>query len=252
MGLEEAGRYYRAYEELMAHWDQVLPGFVLRVKHEDVVEDLETQTRRILDFCELPFEDACLRFSPDRAQRENPQLRAGEATHLPQRPGAMAALRAVARPLARGPGPLSRPSPPAAPAGEGAAPMSRLDPAAVKSLFELNRRGDFKTLEEQARALLARHPEELVLLSLLGAACLELGQWDEALKHCQAGLAIKPDFAKLRNSAGVACLRLGRLQEAADNFHRAVNMAPGTGRGLVQLRHRPRAPATLGRRGGLP
>lgn len=104
--------------------------------------------------------------------------------------------------------------------------MSRLDPAAVKSLFELNRRGDFKTLEEQARALLARHPEELVLLSLLGAACLELGQWEEALKHCQAGLAIKPDFAKLRNSAGVACLRLGRLQEAADNFRRAVNLAP--------------------------
>ena len=104
--------------------------------------------------------------------------------------------------------------------------MSRLDPAAVKSLFELNRRGDFKTLEEQARALLTRHPEELVLLSLLGAACLELGQWEEALKHCQAGLAIKPNFAKLRNSAGVACLRLGRLQEAADNFHRAVNLAP--------------------------
>ena len=104
--------------------------------------------------------------------------------------------------------------------------MSRLDPAAVKSLFELNRRGDFKTLEEQARALLARHPEELVLLSLLGAACLELGQWEEALKHCSAGLAIKPDFAKLRNSAGVACLRLGRLQDAADNFHRAVSMAP--------------------------
>lgn len=104
--------------------------------------------------------------------------------------------------------------------------MSRLDPAAVKSLFELNRRGDFKTLEEQARALLARHPEELVLLSLLGTACLELGQWEEALKHCSAGLAIKPDFAKLRNSAGVACLRLGRLQEAADNFHRAVNLAP--------------------------
>lgn len=104
--------------------------------------------------------------------------------------------------------------------------MSRLDPAAVKSLFELNRRGDFKTLEEQARGLLARHPEELVLLSLLGAACLELGQWEEALKHCQAGLAIKPDFAKLRNSAGVACLRLGRLQEAADNFRRAVNLAP--------------------------
>ena len=84
-GLEEAGRYYRAYEALMAHWDQVLPGFVLRVKHEDVVEDLETQTRRILDFCELPFEEACLRFhqtersvrTPSSEQVRQPIYRSG-------------------------------------------------------------------------------------------------------------------------------------------------------------------------------
>ena len=84
-GLEEAGRYYRAYEDLMAHWDQVLPGFVLRVKHEDVVEDLETQTRRILDFCELPFEEACLRFhqtersvrTPSSEQVRQPIYRSG-------------------------------------------------------------------------------------------------------------------------------------------------------------------------------
>ena len=55
-GLEEVGRYYRAYVRLMDHWDAVLPGHVLRVMHEDVVDDLETQVRRILDFCELPFE----------------------------------------------------------------------------------------------------------------------------------------------------------------------------------------------------
>ncbi len=61
-GLEDIGNYYRQYISLMDHWDKVLPGFVLRVQHEDVVEDLETQVRRILDFCGLPFEHACLDF----------------------------------------------------------------------------------------------------------------------------------------------------------------------------------------------
>ena len=44
----------------MDHWDDVLPGFVLRVQHEDVVEDLEGQVRRMLDFCGLTFERACV------------------------------------------------------------------------------------------------------------------------------------------------------------------------------------------------
>lgn len=60
--LKDIGEYYRDYVDLMSHWDAVLPSFVLRVQHEDVVADLETQVRRILDFCGLPFEESCLRF----------------------------------------------------------------------------------------------------------------------------------------------------------------------------------------------
>ncbi|MCC5995598.1 MAG: sulfotransferase [Oceanicaulis sp.] len=67
-GLEEIGRYYRGYVELMDHWDAVLPGQILRVIHEDVVSDLETQVRRILDFCGLAFEPACLEFHKTRRQ----------------------------------------------------------------------------------------------------------------------------------------------------------------------------------------
>ena len=59
-GLEEIARYYNAYLKLMAHWDQVLPGKVLRVHYENVVGDLEGQVRRILDYLQLPFEQACL------------------------------------------------------------------------------------------------------------------------------------------------------------------------------------------------
>jgi predicted Zn-dependent protease len=60
--LEDIARYYRTYVELMAHWDRVLPGKVLRVQHEDLVGDFEPQVRRILEFCELDFEPGCLEF----------------------------------------------------------------------------------------------------------------------------------------------------------------------------------------------
>jgi tetratricopeptide (TPR) repeat protein len=59
---EDLGNYYRWYVEVMQHWDRVLPGKVLRVQHEEVVEDLEANVRRILDYCGLEFEPACLEF----------------------------------------------------------------------------------------------------------------------------------------------------------------------------------------------
>jgi tetratricopeptide (TPR) repeat protein len=61
-GLENVGRYYRDYTELMAHFDAELPGRVHRVIYEDVVEHTEREVRRLLDYCSLPFEEACLRF----------------------------------------------------------------------------------------------------------------------------------------------------------------------------------------------
>ncbi len=60
--LEDLGRYYRDYIELMAHFDEVLPGRVHRVFYESMVEDSETEVRRLLAHCGLPFEEACLRF----------------------------------------------------------------------------------------------------------------------------------------------------------------------------------------------
>ena len=69
-GLEEVGRYYRDYVALMDHWDAVLPGKILRVRYEEVVADLETQVRRLLDYCGLPFEEACVNFhETERAVR---------------------------------------------------------------------------------------------------------------------------------------------------------------------------------------
>jgi tetratricopeptide (TPR) repeat protein len=60
--VEDIARYYRSYLELMRHWNAVLPGKVLRVCYEDVIDDLEGNVRRILEFCGLEFEPACLEF----------------------------------------------------------------------------------------------------------------------------------------------------------------------------------------------
>ncbi|MGA2776961.1 MAG: sulfotransferase [Steroidobacteraceae bacterium] len=69
-GLEDIARYYRIYVELMDHWNAVLPGKILRVQHENLVEDLEGNVRRLLDFCGLEFEPGCLEFyKTDRSVR---------------------------------------------------------------------------------------------------------------------------------------------------------------------------------------
>jgi len=60
--IEDIARYYRTYLDLMRHWDEVLPGRILRVFHEDVVDDLEGNVRRMLDFCGLTFQPACVDF----------------------------------------------------------------------------------------------------------------------------------------------------------------------------------------------
>jgi tetratricopeptide (TPR) repeat protein len=71
-GIEDIARYYRAYLELMRHWDRVLPGRVLRVSYEDLVEDLDVNVRRILDHCGLDFEPACLEFHRSRRAISTP------------------------------------------------------------------------------------------------------------------------------------------------------------------------------------
>ena len=93
-GLTEIGNYYREYVALMDHWNEALPGFVLLVQHERVVEDLEGEVRRLLDFCELPFEPACLDFhktersirTPSSEQVRQPIFREGLEAWRPFEP----------------------------------------------------------------------------------------------------------------------------------------------------------------------
>ena len=64
--LTEIGRFYRLYARLMEHWHDVLPGRILDVRYEDFVSNQETETARLLEFCGLEWEDACLSFYETR------------------------------------------------------------------------------------------------------------------------------------------------------------------------------------------
>ena len=75
--VDHMARHYRAYLDLMRHWDDVLPaqgssGRVLRVQYEDVVEDLEGSVRHMLAHCGLPFEPSCLAFHETRRSVRTP------------------------------------------------------------------------------------------------------------------------------------------------------------------------------------
>lgn len=65
--LEDLGRYYIAFDRLIEHWKSVLPDRILEVKYEDLIASQESQTRRLLEYCDLSWEDACLEFHKNEA-----------------------------------------------------------------------------------------------------------------------------------------------------------------------------------------
>ena len=78
--LEELGGYYIAYRRLMRHWADTLPGVIHELRYEDLVRDLRGETRRLLKFCGLDWQDACVEFHNNRAATTT-----ASASHVRQR-----------------------------------------------------------------------------------------------------------------------------------------------------------------------
>ena len=95
-GLDDIGRYYRDYVELMAHFDAVLPGRVHRVIYETLVDDTESEVRRLLDYCGLPFDAAIACASRERTPGAHREFGTGSQADLQGRRRPLAPFRAVA------------------------------------------------------------------------------------------------------------------------------------------------------------
>ena len=104
--------------------------------------------------------------------------------------------------------------------------MTGIGPSKTRSLFELYRAGNYGELAGETRSLLVDYPGETVLHTLLGAASLELGDYDTAIASYRAALANRPGFAKAHNSLGIAYLRCDRLGDATVSFRKAADNDP--------------------------
>jgi len=60
--MTELGHYYRLYDDLMTHWENVLPDFLYEIRYEDLVSAPEPHIRDLLKFCDLPWHNSCLEF----------------------------------------------------------------------------------------------------------------------------------------------------------------------------------------------
>jgi len=60
--LQELGNYYSSYQEIMAHWHKLLPGKILDVQYENIINDLEPEAKRLINYCDLPWNNSCLEF----------------------------------------------------------------------------------------------------------------------------------------------------------------------------------------------
>ncbi len=65
--LGDLGRYYIAYDKLMRHWESILPGHIHYVSYEQMIDNQETVSRKLLEYCELPWEDGVLQFERNAA-----------------------------------------------------------------------------------------------------------------------------------------------------------------------------------------
>jgi tetratricopeptide (TPR) repeat protein len=103
--LTHFGQHYEQYRRLMAHFDRVAPGKVLRVIHEALVAEPEEQIRRMLDYVGVPFDEACLHLSRNRASRSQCKRRAGPPADSVGLDRAVARLRGTLGPLKAALGP---------------------------------------------------------------------------------------------------------------------------------------------------
>jgi tetratricopeptide (TPR) repeat protein len=253
--LAELGRYYRAYEALMAHWRRVLPARTfLEVSYEDVVADLEGQARRIVAHCGLGWDDSCLQFHrTERLVRTASAIQVRQPLYTTS-VGRWRAYGELLRPLLNALGPeltgeRAPPQPPdglAADAFENALSLHRQDrlveaahaygalldrdPDHFGALHGLGllraRQGHTDEAMRLIGEALRRNPNSAVAYNDLALILFGLKRYDDALVLYRAAVALKPDFAEALGGLAATLQALDRPQEAIAPYEQALAVRP--------------------------
>ena len=173
-GLDDLGRYYRDYVELMAHFDAVLPGRVHRVIYERMVDDTEAEVRAPARLLRPAVRGALPALLRERARRAHRQLRAGAPADLPRRRRPLAALRALARPAEGGARAGAR-------ALSGSAGVSKPhDADSARRVASTTGESDTMTRSRQAQTRNARRTARLPLAVAIALAVASPRRWPQA------------------------------------------------------------------------
>jgi tetratricopeptide (TPR) repeat protein len=229
--LETLGRYYVMYRQLMAHWHQVLPeGTILDLSYEEMVADSEGQTRRILNYVGLPWDDRCLEFYKNErlvktaslAQVNKPIYKSSVERwrHFAKHLHPLIELVKEYRQEEVYPEPASK------------ALMKGLAPSPVSFFEDLIQQClglQAKDQHEQVLQVLAPYlkPELNVqnIWHLVGISFYRLLRFAESKACYEKALSIQPDAPLVLNSYGFLLQDIGMMREALAAYERAVEIA---------------------------
>ncbi|HKF61890.1 MAG TPA: tetratricopeptide repeat protein, partial [Dongiaceae bacterium] len=231
--LSELGRYHRMYLDLMEHWRRVLPpGAMLEVQYEAVVEDIESQARRILDYCGLPWDPRCIAFhetdrlvrtaSVDQVRRpiyrSSMQRWRHYETHLAPLMEALAADPAAE--------PQPAPAPATAPVAAQIGGPSTLGEDLLPRALRAHREGKLAMADKLYRRILERTPGDINALQLLGVMRAQQRRFAEAEPLLAKAASADPANPDVQNNLANVLMELGRVGEAAERFRRALALRP--------------------------
>jgi tetratricopeptide (TPR) repeat protein len=238
--LAEVGRYYKAYEALMAHWRTVLPeGAMLEVQYEDLVGDLEGHARRLIEYCGLDWDQRCLSFhETKRPVRTASLVQVREPIHA-KSVGRWRFYGARLKPLLDVLGIDASQSE----AAEGCTLAAGASPTqggrkddengveariarAFQLATELQQSGKLDHAERLLTAVLAVRPNHFGSLTSLGSLCANANRLDEAKACFERIIAANPNSGDAHASLAAVYAARSELDAAVACYEKALRLAP--------------------------
>jgi tetratricopeptide (TPR) repeat protein len=238
--LAELGRYYKAYDALMVHWRDILPqGSMLEMQYEDLVTDIEGQSRRLIQYCGLDWDPHCLSFHETRRPVKTASLAQVRTPINSHSVGRWRLYGARLKPLLDVLGIDSQQTEVAARrrSVEGASQAPSLandsDKDAnlrIEHVFQLATRlqqtGQLEQVERLLTVVLAARSDHIPSLSMLGSLCANANRLDEAKAYFERMIAADPNSGEAYGSLAAIHSSRGEFDAAVACYDKALGLAP--------------------------
>ncbi len=237
--LAELGRYYKAYEALMAHWRAILPqGSMLELQYEDLVADIEAQARRLIEYCGLDWDRRCLSFHETQRPVRTASVAQVRAPINSNSVGRWRLYGARLKPLLNVLG-VDPPQSEAQHRGRAVvAPLAQSLPndsegkadlriqRAFQLAIRLQQLGKLEQVERLLIAVLAARPDHIASLSMLGSLCANANRIDEASAYFERIIAADPSSSEAYGSLAAIHASRGALEAASACYEKALSLTP--------------------------